>query len=385
MRVLVAHNFYRSSAPSGENQLVRAEADLLRDGGVEVVELFTDSDDIAGGVRGALATAPGPVYSRAGVRRFTVLLEEHRPDVVHLHNVFPLISPYVVRVAERHGVPVVQTVHNYRHSCVNGLHLRDGHTCTDCLGTRLGLPGVRHGCYRGSRAQTVPMTLGQVVHRRTWRDGVARYLALTPFMRDTLTVTGIAADRITIRPTWVPDPGDAGAPGRDVLYVGRLDEAKGVDRLLEAWRLGGRDSGRSLVVAGDGPMAPLVERAATDDPTVRWRGRLDQTGVAEAMRDAAYVVVPSRFFEGYPLVVAEAFGRGRAVLTVSGGSVGTIVDDSTGWVVDPSGSALATALSSIDDDAAAVRGRAARASYEAHSTPGRGLQTLLDVYAEVTR
>jgi glycosyltransferase involved in cell wall biosynthesis len=385
MRVLVAHNFYRSDAPSGENTLVRAEADLLRDGGVEVVELFTDSDRIPAGVRGAVQAAPGPVYSRAGVRRFTSLLEEQRPDVVHLHNVFPLISPYVVRVAEREGVPVVQTVHNYRHSCVNGLHLRDGHTCTDCLGTRLGLPGVQHGCYRGSRAQSVPMTIGQVVHRRTWRDGVARYLALTPFMRDTLTASGIAQERITIRPSWVPDPGDAGAPGRDVLFVGRLDEAKGVDRLLDAWRRGGRDSGRTLVVAGDGPLAPLVEEAAGGDPTVRWRGRLDRAGVAEAMREAAYVVVPSRFFEGYPLVVAEAFGRGRAVLTVSGGSVGTIVDDSTGWVVEPTAAALARAMGTIEDDAAAERGRGARASYEAASTPERGLETLLDVYAEVTR
>ena len=162
MRVLVAHNLYRSSAPSGENQLVRAEIELLRDGGVEVVGLIQDSDDIPDGIRGLLEAAPGPVYSRDGVRRFTRLLEEHRPDVVHLHNVFPLISPYVVRVAARRDVPVVQTVHNYRHGCVNGLHLREGHACTDCLGTRLGLPAVQHGCYRGSRAQTVPMALGQV-------------------------------------------------------------------------------------------------------------------------------------------------------------------------------------------------------------------------------
>jgi glycosyltransferase involved in cell wall biosynthesis len=131
-------------------------------------------------------------------------------------------------------------------------------------------------------------------------------------------------------------------------------------------------------------MASLVEQAAAGDPTVRWRGRLDPAGVAEAMRDAAYVAVPSRFFEGYPLVVAEAFGRGRAVLTVSGGSVGTIVDDSTGWVVDPSESALGTALASIDDDAAAERGRGARASYEEHNSPERGLASLRAVYRAVT-
>ncbi len=148
----------------------------------------------------------------------------------------------------------------------------------------------------------------------------------------------------------------------------------------------GATSGRTLVVAGEGPLTSLVEQAAADDPTVSWRGRLDSAGVAaEAMRDAAYVVVPSRFFEGYPLVVAEAFGRGRAVLTVSGGSVGTIVDESTGWVVDPTVPALASALGTIADDTTSERGRGARASYERDSTPARGLETLLDVYAEVTR
>jgi glycosyltransferase involved in cell wall biosynthesis len=268
---------------------------------------------------------------------------------------------------------------------VNGLHVRDGKVCTDCVGTRLNLPSVRHGCYRDSRLQTVPVTLGLDFHRRTWREGVDRFLALTPFMRDMLVAGGMPADRITIRPTWVPDPGHEATPGRDVLYVGRLDAAKGVDRLLEAWRLGGRDSGRTLVVAGDGPMAALVEQAAAEDATVRWRGRLEPAEVSEAMRDAALLVVPSRFFEGFPLVVAEAFGRGRPVLTVSGGSVGTIVDESTGWVVEPTVSALAAALGSVDDDGAAERGRAARASYLENNSPERGLDSLLDVYAKVTR
>jgi glycosyltransferase involved in cell wall biosynthesis len=384
VRVLVAHNRYRSAAPSGENRLVDAEIALLRDAGVEVVPLLTDSDDIASGARGVLQAAPGPVYSRSGVRRFRRLLEESRPDVVHVHNVFPLISPYVVRVAARAGVPVVQTVHNYRHGCVNGLHLRDGHPCIDCLGTRLGLPAVRHGCYRDSRLQTVPMTLGQNVHRATWRDDVDRYLALTPFMREKLEATGVAGDRIEIRPTWVPDPGDAGAPGRDVVFVGRLDEPKGVDRLLDAWQRG-RPDGRRLVVAGDGPLAPLVEETQRRDSTVEWLGAVPAERVAEAMRDAAYVVVPSRFFEGYPLVVAEAFGRGRAVLTVAGGSVASVVDDTTGWVVEPEAAALADAFETITDETAAVRGRAARAAYERDNSPERGLASLLAAYEAVRR
>jgi glycosyltransferase involved in cell wall biosynthesis len=383
MRVLVTHNFYRSSAPSGENQLVRAETALLRDAGVDVVEMFADSDTIPSGVRGVLRAAPGPVYSPSGVRRFSRLLRESTPDVVHLHHVTPLISPWVVRVAGRYGVPVVHTVHAYRHSCVNGLHLRDGRVCTDCVGTRLNLPSVRHGCYRDSRVQTVPVTIGLDVHRGTWRDGVDRFLALTPFMRDMLVAAGIPGERITVRPTWVPDPGVAEAPGQEVLYVGRLDEAKGIDRLLEAWRLGGRASGRRLTVIGDGPLRAAVENAVQSDDRVRWLGQVPPAEVAAAMEQAAYLVVPSRVFEGYPLAVAEAFGRGRPVLTVSGGSVGTIVDDRTGWVVDPTAEALAAAIARIDDNDAASREAAARASYEEHNTPERGLASLLEVYREV--
>jgi glycosyltransferase involved in cell wall biosynthesis len=364
--------------------MVDAEVALLRDAGVEVVELITDSDDIASGVRGVLQAAPGPIYSPSGVRRFRRLLEQTAPDVVHLHNVYPLISPWVVRVAGRAGVPVVQTMHNYRHACVNGLHLRDGNPCTDCVGTRLGLPAVRHACYRDSRLQTVPMTLGQNVHARTWRDGVDRVLALTPFMRDELTRIGFHPDRITVRPTWVPDPGLAPEGGRDVLYVGRLDEAKGVDRLLDAWSAGGRESGRRLVVAGDGPLAERVAAVAAVDETVTHLGPLDEEGVRAAMADAAYVVVASRFFEGYPLVVAEAFGRGRPVLTVSGGSVGSVVGDDGGWVVAPTTPAIAQALATIDDDEVRRRSGYARARYERDNTPESGLDSLLAVYRAVT-
>jgi glycosyltransferase involved in cell wall biosynthesis len=378
MRVLVAHNFYRSAAPSGENQLVRAEVGLLRDGGIDVVEMFEDSDTIPGGVAGVLRAAPGPVYSHSGVRRFERLLLSRRPDVVHLHQVLPLISPWVVRVARSHGVPVVQTVHAYRHGCVNGVHLRGGQVCTDCVGTRLGLPAVRHGCYRGSRIETVPVTIGLNLHRRTWKEGVARFLALTPFMRDMLVSYGLPADRITVRPTWVPDPGEPPPPGLNVLFVGRLDEAKGVDRLLDAWALAG--SGRRLVVAGEGPLGDRVRT----DPRVEALGAVAPEEVGRAMDEAAYVVVPSRFFEGYPLVVAEAFARGRPVLTVAGGSVGTIVDEATGWVVEPTVEALAEALAAITADDVATRSTAARARYLAESTPERGLASLLAAYADVT-
>jgi glycosyltransferase involved in cell wall biosynthesis len=213
---------------------------------------------------------------------------------------------------------------------------------------------------------------------------VARLLALTPFMRDELVRIGFDPDRITIRPTWVPDPGVAPPGGRDVLYVGRLDEPKGVDRLLEAWQAGGRASGRRLRIAGDGPMGGRVAAFAAADRTVDHLGPLDTAGVRSAMAAAAYVVVASRFFEGYPLVVAEAFGRGRPVLTVKGGSVGTIVANDGGWTVEPSVDAIAHALATINDNDVERRSRQARARYERDNTPSGALESLVAIYREVS-
>ena len=158
VRIVVVHNRYASQAPSGENVVVAQEIELLREAGHEVHTYLRDSDEIAAfGPLERAGLAIRPIRSRADVHAFATLLTDVRPDVVHLHNPYPLISPWVVRVAAELDVPVVQTVHNYRMSCVAGSFYRDGHACEDCLGRALPWPAVAHGCYRGSRVQSVPM------------------------------------------------------------------------------------------------------------------------------------------------------------------------------------------------------------------------------------
>ena len=323
----------------------------------------------------------GPVYAPRGVPRFKKLLEREQPDVVHLHNVYPLISPQVVRAAHAQGVPVVQTLHNYRHSCVNGLQFRNGGVCTDCDGTKLSLPAVRHGCYRGSRAQTVPMAIGRAVHRSTWTE-VDRFLALTPFMAERLALTGVPASRITVRPSWVPDPGAPMQPGDDVVCIGRLDEAKGTALLLAAWAQVQTD--RRLIFAGDGPMLDQVRAAAAADPSIVYVGSLDRAGVAAAMQRAAVVVVPSVCFEGFPLTVVEAFSQGRPVIVLNGGSAASVVDDTVGWRVEPSALALGSALEALDPLEAAVRGAAARLRYSERYSGAAAGESLLATYNAVT-
>lgn len=382
MKVLIAHNRYRSDSPSGENDVVDAEVALLEAAGVEVDVLLRESDSIRGSARTQLEAALGSVYAPAGVRAFTRQARTFRPDVVHIHNVFPLLSPNIVRVARQEGIPIVQTVHNYRHSCVNGLHFRAGVPCTDCLG-RVPLPAVLHGCYRGSRTQSLAMAAGQALHRSTWRD-VDLYFALTPFMSDILEKTGVDQSRIIIRPSWTEDPGLTHELGDGFLFVGRLDAAKGIMILLDAWAARAPGTTGSLTIVGDGPLVDLVRRRAKVDPSVRYLGRLSRPAVISALSAAAVVVVPSVWFEGFPLVVAEAFSLGRPVVTMAGGSVGSIVDESCGWLVPTaSHQALRDVMMSVTPRQAKVRGRNARGRFESQNSPQAALASLLAGYTKV--
>src|SRR4051812_25209399 len=236
MKVLVAHNRYSSAQPSGENTVVDAEIAQLRGAGVEVVPFLRSSDEIGSLQLAQKAMLPlGPIIAPPAVKALKGLIKTERPDVLHLHNPSPLISPWIVRTAHAHGLPVVQTVHNYRQVCANGVYFRDGHICQDCAGRRLPLPAVRHACYRGSTAQSVVMAAALTLHRGTWRS-VDRYVALTDAIAAHLRSYGIPDERITVKPKAVADPGPPPPLGSGFLAVGRLTPEKGVDLLLDAWQ-----------------------------------------------------------------------------------------------------------------------------------------------------
>lgn len=380
LKVLVAHNKYQSAAPSGENQIVDAEIALLLAGGVEVASLLEESDSLIGArPAGLLRAGLGSIYSPSGTQRFKALMAREKPDVVHLHNVFPLLSPWVVRVAAARRVPVVQTVHNYRHTCVNGLHVRDGKRCDDCIGRSVPWPAVRHSCYRDSALQSLPMAASQVVHRGTWRS-ITQFVVLTPFMGDRLARYGVSPERITIRPTWVPDVGRRRITNADLVYLGRLDDAKGIPLLLDAWRKFGTRS-RRLFIAGDGPLREMVEEASLESAgTIRYLGRVPPAAIGEVLALGCAVVIPSIFYEGFPLTLAEAFSAGRPVIVMEGGSPASVVTSSTGWLAPLDAGGLADTFERITQSEAESRGYAARALYEASLSPQAAFASLMRVY-----
>jgi glycosyltransferase involved in cell wall biosynthesis len=379
LRVLVLHNRYRSDRPSGENVVVDLEIDLLREAGVDVVEYQRSSDEIAGySPRQRVALATRPIYAKDSVTAVAQLIKDHRPDVVHLHNPYPLLSPAVLRVAHRLGVATVLTAHNYRLVCAKGTFFRDGQRCHDCEDKVLPWPAVAHACYRGSRAQSMVLGTALVVHRRTWR-GADRFIALTPAMADFLTRSGAPADRVVVKPNTVRDPGPAQSGDRkDFVFAGRLSRDKGVDLLMEAWDQHAVGSLGTLHIVGDGELRQSVAAFAARRADVKHHGIRDRGEIQQLLSTAAVAVVPSRWDEICPMIVLEALSHGCPVLATANGGLPYLVGGG-GWVVNAGVSAFSAGLTLAARESA-VRTTDARARYVDTFAPEPTIATLVEAY-----
>jgi glycosyltransferase involved in cell wall biosynthesis len=387
VKVVVAHNRYREAIPSGENVIVDTEIAQLTAAGVEVLPFQRSSDSIGELPAAQKALLPlAPIYGRAAQQELSALLAEHRPDVLHLHNPYPLLSPWVVRTAHAHGVPVVQTVHNYRQVCSSGLYFRDGHDCRDCRGKAFGWPAVRHRCYRGSAAQSALMATTLAVHRPTWRS-VDRFIALTDRIEAHLRDYGIPAERIVVKPNGLSDPGEPAPLGDGFLYAARLSPEKGLELLLDAWRRHPDGTLGALRIAGDGELRPLAERAAAERADVTYLGGLDRAAMAAARRATAVVVAVPTWNDVLPTVILEAMAAGRPVLGTAVGGIPYLLGvqeegAAAGWTVEPDAAALAVALPRARAEAAAAAS-AARDRYVRAFHPDLLTRRLLDIYRDL--
>ncbi|WP_435232875.1 glycosyltransferase family 4 protein [Micromonospora aurantiaca (nom. illeg.)] len=413
MRIVVAHNRYREAQPSGENTIVDAEIAQLTAAGVEVLPFLRSSDEIPSMSKPAKALLPiSPIWAPKAQHDLDRLLTEHRPDVLHLHNPYPLLSPWVVRTAHKRGVPVVQTVHNYRQVCSSGLYFRDGVICQDCRGRTLGVPAIVHRCYRNSRAQSALMATTLAVHRPTWKS-VDRYIALTTAVADHLRDYGIPDERIVVKPNAVPDPDTPAPSGNGFLFMGRLSPEKGLDLLLAAWRRHPVGALGPLRIAGDGELRPLAEAAAAERPDVLYLGQLDRSGVRAALADSSVVLATSTWHDVLPTVIIEALAAGRPVLGTALGGIPYLVGadgprepagtgpaevataapgdgrvalpsgvqrGEAGWVVAPEVDVLAAALPLAAAEARMLAGPA-RSRYERTFHPDVITKRLIDIYA----
>lgn len=385
MRVLLAHNLYKNQG--GESLAAKAEMELLENHGHTVDLLETDNTEIVG-LASKVKTALGASYSPVVKGHMAARIATFKPDVVHVHNFFPLLSPSIYYACNEASVPVVQTLHNYRIICPGALLFRSGRSCEDCVGKAFAWPGVLHGCYRGSRLGTASVAAMGSIHRwlGTWQNRIDCFIALTDFSRGRLIEGGLPFDKIVVKPNFAPDPGDPGdGSGGFALFAGRLSGEKGIRTLLFAWdRLNGMSF--RLKVAGDGPLREEVTRRA-DAGRVQYAGALSRQAVQELMHEAAFLVFPSICYENFPLAIVEAFASGMPVIASRFGAMAEIVEDGrTGLHFtsgDPEDLARKIEWAVTHPKEMGEMGRAARTEYVTKYTAEQNYRQLMKVYRRV--
>src|ERR1700722_14153207 len=394
MKVLLVHNRYRTSAPSGEDSAVRNEQRMLEKRGVSVVAFDRCNDDIDRSSAAArAAAAANTIWSRRSRREMLAAVRRGRPDIVHVHNTFAMLSPSVYGACRAEGVPVVQTLHNFRFFCPSALFLRDGRPCEECVDRSL-LQSVRHRCYRGSAGATATLAAMLSLHRAigTYANDVDRYITLTEFGRCKAIKGGIAEHKLVVKPNFVPDPPPMGAaaaaPGaavRYVVYVGRLLEGKGAETLVAAWR---HLPSVRLMVVGDGALRPELEATARRERlNVEFAGVQGRDAVMKAIANAAFLIMPSVCYETFGLAIAEAYACGTPVLASRIGSLNELVNEGVTGRKFTAGDSedLARGVRAMLADEVSLRRMraAARAYFEAHLTEDKNFSQLMRIYSDV--
>ncbi len=377
MKILIAHNSYQLQG--GEDAVVDAEIALLRDHGHEVRVYRRHNDELNNMSRPAAALTT--IWSRQSASAIKDVCDDFHPDVIHVHNSFPLISPSLYWIASRKKVPIIQTLHNFRLLCPQAIFLRNEKVCEDCLG-KFPWRAVTRKCYRNSTLQSAVITGMLGAHRMlgTYQSKVTRYIALNTFCRDKLVAGGLPEKLFRIKPNFIDS---AALPDwharRGGLFVGRLSSEKGLDVLTAAVSNAGI---QDIDVIGSGPMDTL----ATSTFGEQYLGFLPLDKIIARMRSALFLIVPSICYESFPRTIVEAFACGLPVIASRLGALPDLVQDGvTGLLFnpgDPADLAAKIKWAQSNPEKMLTMGRAARIEYEAKYTPQRNYQTLIDIYDE---
>ena len=346
MKIIQVHNYYQQVG--GEDSVVAAEKNMLAEAGHEVILYYKNNDGIVGAWQ-LIVSSLKTLWNYKAYSEFRQLLKNHCPDVVHCHNTFPLISPAIYWACEKEGVPVVQTLHNYRLLCLNSQFFRynkhnEAEVCEKCHKRAFKFPGIKYRCYKGSMAGSVVVALMLFLHRLlgTWKNKVSVYIALTEFQKQKMSKGGLPADRIFVKPNFVrseteKEPIECYIPQSPyALFVGRLSPEKGCTVLLQAWKyfLESCDLTQNvfrpeLLVVGDGPDKKSLEQWSEERQLnrVRFTGMLPRNQVQALMKRAEFLILPSLWYEGFPMAIVEAFSCGTPVLASDLGGMKEIIEE----------------------------------------------------------
>lgn len=385
MKVLLIHNEYRQ--PGGEEVVVAQERELLERAGHQVVRYRRtnwEADSEVG--LGQVGLVKRIVWAKDSREEVARLLDREKPDLVHVHNTFMVISPSIYSACREAGAPVVQTLHNFRLFCPAGFYYRQGKACEDCREHSLWR-GIWHACYRESRSTTAAVALMLKFHHvaDTWNRSVETYIALTGFARDRFVAGGLPADRMVVKPNFMdPDPGMQRGTRDYAMFAGRLSPEKGGATLLDAWaRLHARIP---LLIAGEGPLLGKLQAQAarlglTD---VRFAGRLSREDTVASIKGARFLLFPSLWYENFPMAIVESFACGTPVIASRLGAMEEIVEDGrvglNFTVGDPDDLAQKVEWAWSHPEEVRLMSEEARQAYETRYTAEKNYAMLMDIY-----
>jgi glycosyltransferase involved in cell wall biosynthesis len=392
MKVCLVHNFYQSASPSGEDAVFRNEVELLKKNGIEVVKYEKYNDEVvthSDRLKVALTTA----WSRRAYRDLKALLAIEKPDIAHFHNIWYLISPSAYYACKDAGVPVVQTLHNFRMFCVNGLLMRNGRVCEECIG-KIPWKGIKYGCYRHSRLYSLPVAVTAGFHNiaGTWKNKVDAYIALTEFGKKKFIECGLPRDKIFVKPNFLPEPPDPNHTDEGyAIFIGRLSAEKGLSVLINAFSILRLNLSKliHIKIIGDGPLGESLRQTirAGKIEDIEFTGGKSFAESMNLLQHARFMIMPAICYEGFPMVIREAFACGKPVIASCLGAMAELVEDGkTGLLFEPGNPEdLASKMRwMIENEKACIgMGRNARKVFEEKYTAERNFELLLNIYQKV--
>ena len=351
--VLIVHNYYQ--IPGGEDTVVANEKKMLEKYGHKVILYSRNNTELKQMSKLQKIFLPiTTVFNPRTYKDIKKLIREENIEIVHVHNTLNLVSPAVYYAARRMKVPVVQTIHNFRLLCPGATFYRDGHICEDCVEKGL-ICAVKHGCYRESKIQTLACVLSTMFHRLTGIYGKINYICLTDFnKKKLLELKQIKPERVFVKPNFVEKGSDFIPREKrkdQFVFAGRLDELKGIDVLFEAWKKMGA-SAPKLIVCGTGPMEDWCKDfVLKSDVNIEMRGFISNEKVKELVSESSALVLPTQWYEGFPMSIVEAFSVGTPVVCSDLGNAGSVVENGiTGIKFSASSSkSLSRAINGLKD------------------------------------
>lgn len=382
MKILQVHNYYK--LPGGEDTVVKNEKELLLSKGHDVIEFTKTNKEIDHfSLYRKLRLLSDTTFSKRIYYEITKLLDKIKPDICHVHNFVPLISPAIFYACKGKRIPVVQTLHNYRLLCSNAYLFRNGKLCEECLGKSL-YNSLKYGCYRNSRIQTFAIACMVEKHKKlgTWNNCVDAYICLTEFAKKKFIEGGLPKEKLFVKPNFIRVDEEINyTEGEYFFYMGRLDETKGISVLVDCFK---NLEKITLIVAGNGPLKRNFENISKN---IIFLGHIDSIQIKECLKNSVALIFPSVWYEGMPMSIIESFSMGKPVIASNLGAMSEMIEDGkTGLLFEPGISE--DLISKVNwaighKEKMKQMGINAIKVYEEKYTPEKNYQLLMNIYHKV--